>query len=161
MLNVKKYVLKVLFLSFCCVLSEIANSQEVIAPAGEHLQSNSLQINFTLGQLVNTSESAGSIVINQGFHQVFTEVVETLATPDQLVEINVFPNPASQQLTISSPESSVIHYTLYDLNGAKVASGNFKESTQLAIHRYAKGMYQLLLTNDQEQLLETFKVQFK
>jgi len=157
----KLHFLKVLTISCFCTLSWSAASQEVVASAGEHLSSNSIQINFTLGQLVNTSESSGSIVVNQGFHQVFSEVVETLAAPDQLVEINVFPNPASHHLTMSSSETSVIYYTLYDLNGAKVSSGNFKESTQLPISSFAKGMYQLLLTNDQEQLLQSFKVQFK
>lgn len=138
-----------------------STAQEVVASAGENLQSNNIQLNFTLGQLVNTTANSSTAIVTQGFHQVFSEIVETLATPDQLIDINVFPNPASNKLTISSPETSVKYYTLYDLNGAKVASGNFKESAQLDVQRFAKGIYQLLLTNDQEQLLETFKVQLK
>ncbi len=161
MMHLKNCSLSILIATLLFTFSNTSFAQEVVASAGKHLSSNDVQINFTLGQLVNTSESSGSIVINQGFHQVFSEMVETLSTSDQLVEINVFPNPVSHQLTISTAESSIIYYALYDLNGAKIASGNFKESTQLAIHRYAKGMYQLLLTNDKEQLLEMFKVQFR
>lgn len=151
----------ILLATLLFTISTYTSAQEVVASAGENLQSNNIQLNFTLGQLVNTTASSSSAIVTQGFHQVFSEVVEALASPDQFVEINVFPNPASNKLTISSSETSVKYYTLYDLNGAKVASGNFKESTELAIHHFAKGMYQLLLTNDQEQLLETFKVQFK
>ncbi len=154
-------ITKVLFVTCLSGIAIGVSSQEVVATAGSQQQANGIQINFTVGQLVNGTESSSNIGINQGFHQVFEDVVEALDVPNEKNQINVFPNPTSTTLTIRSEEPSTIYYTLYDLNGAKVATGDFKEVTQLAINQYAKGMYQLILTNDEEQLLETFKVQFK
>lgn len=152
---------KILIAIVMLSLATKASSQEVLATAGEHYSSGTLQINFTLGQLINGLAATGAIHVNQGFHQVFAEVVETLGAPDNSVEISVFPNPVSTNLTIRTDYPDEIRFVLYDLNGAKIASGNFIETTQLSVSDFAKGMYQLFLTNVQEELLQAFKVQLQ
>lgn len=138
-----------------------AYAQEVLATAGESFQTSSSQISFTVGQLMNETVSNNTILVTQGFHQTFDEAVAVLDVPDLALAIQVYPNPSYDFLKIVSEDDQEIHYTLYNLLGLKIANGKFHNNTQLAIERFAKGHYQLLLTNPQQQLLQTFKIQFQ
>lgn len=161
MLADKKSFLNTVVASLLFTISMHASAQEVVASAGENLQSNNLQINYTLGQLVNSTASTGSVIVTQGFHQSFAELVEALATPEEKIFIETYPNPTRDFLTIQSEDPDPITYTLYNLNGAKVAKGSFEKITKINVQGFAKGTYQLFLMNQKGQLIDSFKIQFK
>lgn len=137
------------------------SAQEVISSAGETLQSSTTSLDFTLGQLVISTETSSNIIITQGFQQSFEEIVDALAVAQEAVVVRTYPNPTRGFLTIASESEQEIRYTIYSLMGNKVANGTFQKNTQLNIEKFAKGTYQLLLTNAQDQLIQTFKIQFK
>jgi hypothetical protein len=56
---------------------------------------------------------------------------------------NVYPIPASYDLTIESSNSTVNSYELFDLNGKKVDENIFYQNTQLNLSHLAKGTYLL------------------
>lgn len=71
--------------------------------------------------------------------------------------IKVYPNPARQQLTISTHQS--IEYRLLDLTGRQVLSGQVKTigSENIALNRVVTGVYYLQIIQE-SQLIETIKV---
>lgn len=148
-------------LLFSISMSAQQTNQQLISSAGSSYQANGLQMDFSIGQLINSTASANNIIVTQGFHQSFAEIVEALEVANEVLNISTFPNPARHSLTIQSESELPIFYNLYDLNGAKVASGKFKNSITLDIQHFAKGAYQLFLTNNQDQLLQTSKILLK
>lgn len=153
-----RLLLVALFLFFLCGK---VPAQEIVATAGETLQSSTTTLDFTLGQLAITTETSSSVIITQGFHQSFEAIVEALAIAEEAVVVSTYPNPTRDFLTIASENDQEINYRIYSLMGSKVTTGKFKQHTQLNIEKFAKGTYQLLLTNAQNQLIQTFKIQFK
>jgi hypothetical protein len=149
-----------------CFLSSISvgaqqTNQHLISSAGNSYEANGLQMDFSIGQLINTTASTNNIIVTQGFHQSFAEIVEALEVANEVINISTYPNPARHFLTIQSESEIPIFYTLFDLNGAKMASGEFKTSITLDVHHLAKGAYQLFLTNNAEQLLQASKILLK
>ncbi len=55
-------------------------------------------------------------------------------------EINVYPNPANDYLTIESPDNSKLHYNLYDLSGKLVLTGTLN-GNKLNISNLSPGIY--------------------
>lgn len=157
MLPFRRFCICVLF-AFCITL---VSAQEVISSSGSSYNKTGLLIDFTLGQLIQATHASGGIIVTQGYHQSFAEIVEVLNTPDLPATINTYPNPTRDFLNIEAEEDYLITYTLYDLNGSKVSVGSFQKRIALDIHEFAKGTYQLFLTNEQSQLIGTYKIQFK
>ncbi len=137
------------------------SAQEIVASAGESLQSSTTSVAFTLGELAISTETSGNIIITQGFHQSFSEITEALAVANEAIAVSVFPNPSSDFLNIISESDEELQYILYNLLGSKVASGAFVKNKQLNIEHYAKATYLLLLTNKKDQLIQSFKIQFR
>ena len=54
---------------------------------------------------------------------------------------NVYPVPASYDVTIESNNSTVNSYELFDLNGKKVNENKFYQNTKLNLSHLAKGTY--------------------
>jgi hypothetical protein len=90
-------------------------------------------------------------------------VIDAVLTPSTSVnesDINtatIFPNPASEQLTVSVPAmTGATVYTIYSVTGELVTSGNFYSTTTLSIDALAQGMYQLKLVNGNDCVTRSF-----
>lgn len=138
------------------------SAQEVISPAGTSYENTSIAIDFTVGELAIQTESTNQTIVTQGFHQNFKTTITALKPMNLSVEVSVFPNPTSDFINIASEDyKDDIIYSLYNLNGVLITQGTFNTSTNLSIKSYTKGMYQLLLTNSNQQLIQTFKILLK
>lgn len=135
-------------------------AQEIISSSGDSYSNNQVQLDFTLGQIINSTSTSSNVIVTQGFHQTFDETIP-LKVSDSQVEFNVFPNPTDEIINIQTNYSKGVMFTLYDLEGRKVANGEFTEKTTLNVKTQAKGIYQLLLTNSDGQIINTFKIQLK
>ncbi|HLP50466.1 MAG TPA: T9SS type A sorting domain-containing protein, partial [Chitinophagales bacterium] len=63
-----------------------------------------------------------------------------------LSDISLFPNPANSNLNIVTAIEGNINFTIYDLNGRLMQSGNFSMSSVLNVSSFASGVYQVELT---------------
>jgi uncharacterized surface protein with fasciclin (FAS1) repeats len=142
--------------------------------AGEALSSslsNGQTITTLQGQDVTVSITGGNVFINNA--QVImadlvadngvVHVIDAVLTPSTSVnesDINtatIFPNPASEQLTVSVPAmTGATVYTIYSVTGELVTSGNFYSTTTLSIDALAQGMYQLKLVNGNDCVTRSF-----
>ena len=66
----------------------------------------------------------------------------------------MYPNPAKHNLTLTSDVNATFAYSLYDLTGRVVASGNFYGSANINLSSIEGGVYLLRLESEKNQ---TFK----
>jgi hypothetical protein len=91
-------------------------------------------------------------------------VIDAVLTPSTSVsevalnESVVYPNPASDQITISMPVvSSSSTYMIYSATGTLVSTGSlYNVNTTLQVDALAQGVYQLKLVNGTECVTRTF-----
>ncbi len=92
-------------------------SQDVIASAGEHFDNGSVQLSWTLGEVMIDTYDNGSNILTQGFHQtnlVVTSIEENLAD----MSLNMYPNPTSEFLNIDLRNNEEdIELQLFDMTG--------------------------------------------
>lgn len=148
---------KTIFLSLILVAALHVSAQEVVATQGGSYANSDTKIDFTIGEVIINTGSNGTIDLTQGFHQTnwkFSSLED--AKPSWIV--TVFPNPASDILTIQTADFENISYTLYDETGRVVLKDQLLvETTSVQVNQLAAGTYSLVLSN-QQQPLKTFKL---
>jgi hypothetical protein len=138
-----------------------------INSAGAKLSSGSGSLSFTVGEL-NVLKASGSNgnSLGGGFTNgavSSTSVVTMLQPNKQLLELTVFPNPATDLLQIQIGHTTLprMQLLIQDMQGREVYSGNYAAlSGTIGINTagYAKGTYILSVRDEQETLLGTYKV---
>lgn len=139
-----------------------AKGQEVIAPAGHSYSGTTASIDFTLGETVIFSPHHESGLLTQGFHQGDVAVTEILTgleqASDQLL-ISVFPNPTSKQLIVETGEKKGLTAQIINLEAKEVYKESINSSKQVIdVSGFKNGIYILHLSNEQNELLKSFKI---
>src|SRR4051812_17636893 len=100
------YIMLLLTMPACLSAQQIERS--ILSSAGyEHSASNSMSLEWTLGELAVTTASNSEFKLTQGFHQPFTKVYTHAAE----VTFNVWPNPTADNVTVTAnqvvPEATI------------------------------------------------------
>jgi hypothetical protein len=144
-----------LLLYFHCNAQSI--SPQVVATSGNTTQNGSVILEQTIGEPLTTSQSAGSNLLTQGFHQPAVTAVGI----DEWTQANVtlFPNPSVDYAEIHVPSLVYTEYAVYDASGRLVAQ-NPLESDQFIINiqNYESGVYKLMLKGKIETILTFIKL---
>jgi hypothetical protein len=136
--------------------------QEVIASAGGYNVNGGLSISWTLGETVipTFTSQDGSLILTPGFQQrlIVTAVEENL---DALVDIKIYPNPASEIVNIQfkEPVNEEIVIVLLDSQGKLVKSEMIESAMvekQINLQDIPAGIYYLRLTKG--KLVNVYKV---
>lgn len=132
--------------------------QQVISSSGNHYNNGTIQLSYTIGEPVISTESNTTSTLTQGFHQTNWKFLglEDFA-PE--ITISVFPNPVMNQLNIQSNDFIGITYQLFDSNGKLVFEDELKDSnTQLNTETLAPAMYSIFFRSEDKSNLKTFKL---
>ncbi len=154
---------RLFFLVIGIIMTSLAFSQtaspELVSSAGDSFNNTSYQLDWSIGECIIQTHSAGDYVITQGFHQnsyVVTSV-ENLRTD---INISVYPNPTTDLITLDFKTSAGLLnvLTITDLNGKVLQQVKVtNETEQLNFSNYANGIYFLTVTEN-NQLIKSFKI---
>jgi len=138
------------------------HAQEVITSAGGNASGSGGTVEYTVGQLVFTTNSGNGGTVYQGVQQAYEIYVISGIDPLQKInpECSVYPNPSTNYLTLSIKDNFQGSLTalIYTLNGNLVESINIKNNkTQIDISRYVPDIYFLMVLNNQKEV-RTFKI---
>ena len=131
----------------------------VISSTGGSASSGNVKMDYTLGETVIETFSAGGNTLTQGFHQTNLTLV-AIENIELFAEISIYPNPATEFIYIEIPENhAALEFLLYDVNG-KLLKTYAHSSTHLTIDVgiYARGTYYLQAVNPKDKMFKTFKV---
>jgi hypothetical protein len=157
-----KHYIFVLFLVLLSLSVNAQVKQEVIASAGGYNVNSGLSISWTLGEtIIPTFKSQdGKLSLSHGFQQqlLVTAVEENL---DIVVNVKIFPNPASDVINIAfeSPVEQEIVITLLDSQGKLVKSDLIEPAMtekQINLQDVPGGVYYLRMTKG--RLVNVYKV---
>lgn len=152
-----------IFLAMLFTLSaESQYKQDVIASAGGYNTATGVSISWTLGETIipTFTSSDNTLILTHGFQQqlIVTAVEENL---EDLVEITVYPNPASDNVNIKFTEAitNELNLTIISSQGKPVKSMIIEATTlekQINLQELPAGVYYLKLTKG--KLSNVYKV---
>lgn len=129
--------------------------QEVISTAGNTYNNGGVNLYWTIGETIIATEDDGNNILTQGFHQpqiTISIVEETIPTL-----FSIYPNPATNQVTIEARKAINSSATLTDLNGKTIQSFSLNQLiTHINIEYYSTGIY--LLTIKENDTINTYKI---
>lgn len=143
------------------------NAQALLSAAGYTAIGNSGFISYTVGQLINTTNTGANGSLLHGVQQPF-EISILSGLKDNGIELmfNVYPNPTTENLILNISDSSNdenLHYQLCDLKGVILASNKI-QGTQIIIpmNNYLPSTYFIRVMKSEDgisgQELKVFKI---
>lgn len=157
----KQYIFILVLILFALSASSQVK-QEVIASAGGYNVNGALSISWTLGETIipTFTSQDGSLILTHGFQQklIITAVEENI---DLLVNIKVYPNPASEVVNIQfeEPIDGEIVVAILDSQGKLVKRETVEADMvekQISLQGFPAGIYYLRLTKG--KLVNVYKV---
>lgn len=139
-------------------------SQHVIAPQGDYDITESMTLEWTLGEMFIETLTNNNKIISQGFHQPFLGKDIILITKlENPFNIEVYPNPTSLFLNIylNIENDSSFDVNFFDLNGRFVkyiSSSSYSSKLTLNIADLAVGVYYLKISNSEGRIAVTKKI---
>ncbi len=130
---------------FSFFASLAVSAQEVVSTQGDSYSNASVNIDFTIGEVIIDTGTDGTNDLTQGFHQTNWNF---LGVEDHALnyEVCIFPNPTEDVLNISTSTFENVTYTLYDAQGKLVMQNILSaEQTPIQVSQLAPGAYSLEL----------------
>lgn len=159
-LYVKLPTMRLLYLAICSLLYVGLSGQTVekfvLSSAGTMSQNQDLQLDWSLGQVVSGTQESGPIQINHGFHQTYIVSNPVFHWTAEDIHIQVFPNPASDFLTITHDQSQLL-LEIRDLQG-RLLSQKFISDNEESLDLSSLPAQTLLLTLHNEKVRKGFKI---
>lgn len=141
-----------------------AAAQQVIASAGGWYDLSAIKLSWTLGETIIPSYGpVNGLILAHGFQSGLRTVIveENIETP---IKINVYPNPATDVLTITfaEPLDNEVTIYLFDSQGRLVKTEVIEASTtdhQLVLENLQSGIYLMkLIKGKQSNVYKVIKL---
>jgi hypothetical protein len=153
---------KIVLSLFSCLVCALLQSQSTIPATGSDATGTGGSVSYSVGQVVYTTNTGTNGTVSQGVQQPYEISVVTVIAEarDISLEISVYPNPASDFLTlkVENYDKEKLSYKLFDANGklmeSKKVIGN---ETIISMGNLLPGLY-FLKVIDNEKEIKTFKI---
>jgi len=135
-------------------------AQQIITTTGDCQTNTSGSLSWTLGECVINTYTVTNIILTQGFQQSKLTATAIKEVPENLIEINAYPNPTADlvALKITTGSGQGVKYQLYDLYGKLLAEQKLVNSeAKISFNNLASGTYLLKIFN-KDQELKVFKI---
>ncbi len=163
---------KLIFMVVAMAMTSMAISQtaspELVSSSGDSFSNATYQLDWSIGECVTATHSAGDYVITQGFHQN-TYVITAVEDLRPEIEMTVYPNPTNDIVSLKVESSKVypvgnsnrvesMQYTVTDLSGKVLEQGEILSTLQtLNFTNYSVGTYLISISRN-NQLIKSFQI---
>ncbi len=133
-------------------------SKDVISSAGSTFQSQNNSLNFSVGETVVGSMTGEdySIQLGNGYYPSLD--LEALSVESYNIKINVFPNPSSAFIFISSPENTIYELTILNLNSKLIHKGEYRKDEPINIQNLTPGTYIVTILDNFNKKTNSYKI---
>ena len=132
-------------------------SQEVVSTQGDSYSNASINIVFTIGEVVIKRGTDGVFDLTQGFHQSHWNIT-ALEDHNPSFNATIFPNPTTDILNIKTSMFEGVTYSIYNAQGKLILRDKlYFEQTPVNVKQFTVGAY-LLKLNTEEQKQKTYKL---
>jgi len=138
------------------------SGQSVFQASGGDLFGVNGSVSYSIGQVFHTEATSGGGSLFAGV-QVPIEVAAetgTAVTERTGVPFSIYPNPATEQVTITTdqPVRNQVTYALYDMSGREVASDRIRDvQTEIGIGHLDPSVYLLTISGENGEV-SSFKI---
>ena len=147
-----------LFLLGSTVYGQTIQNSVVSSAAGSASAGN-VKMDYTIGETVIETFSAGGNTLTQGFHQTNLTLV-AIENVELFAEISVYPNPTSEFVNLDIPAGyNMLDISMYDVQGKLLRTKtNASGLVTFDVNDLATGTYYLQVINTKNKELKTFKL---
>jgi len=146
-------------LIICYYINGQTIQNSVVSSTGGSVSTSTLKMDFTLGETVTETLSAGGNTLTQGFHQTNLTLV-AIENVELFAEISIFPNPTSEFVNIDIPVNyKLMEISMFDVTGKLLKTkANATGLVTFDVNNLATGTYYLQVINPKNKDLKTFKL---
>ena len=145
-------------LLFCLSLAFIQAQETVLTSGGDATGSDG-SVSYSIGQTAYLVKTGSNSSLAEGVQQPF-EISVTLGVDETSInlEMAVYPNPATDYLTLKVKNSKGLTYQLYDELGRIIIKEKITgRNTRINLDKLASATY-FLSVQDKNRILKTFKI---
>jgi hypothetical protein len=137
-------------------------AQNTIPASGGNASGSGGSVNYTVGQVVYTTNTGTNGSTAQGVQQPYEISIVTGIEKNQDIslEFSVYPNPATDfmKLKIENYEVQNLRFQLYDINGSLLQNNKVEgNETSIVMSNCMPATYFLKVT-DKNKVIKTFKI---
>lgn len=158
-------VIITLIFTVAVVLNVVAQDVKpsVIASAGNYSEVSGVSLSWTLGEPVIATATDGTNTLTQGFQQSNYDVVAIEVKPVSFLDLSVFPNPATDLLSMkwTGKEGVDVTIRLYDISGKLIFEQKTKSTVELGslnVSNLARAQYVLQVFSEDLDFEKKFNI---
>lgn len=148
---------KIITVCFCLAVI-YANSQSlersVTATSGNYFyQTGTGSISFTVGECAVATFSSANNKLTQGFQQPDTSEITFVEENNTAFSVEIFPNPATQFLTVKNDTQHKFLFSFYDDAGRLIAVPQLRSDAEIVFNlsKLATGFYTLSVSDAEKK----------
>ncbi|WP_353169161.1 T9SS type A sorting domain-containing protein [Flavobacterium sp.] len=152
---------KLLFTLFFLVALSTIQAQQTVDASGGVASGSGGTVNYSVGQVVYTTNTGTTGSVAQGVQQPF-EISVVLGVEEHQISLNIqaYPNPTTNFLTLNvgKAELSTFNFELYDISGKLIESKKITSTTEtIRMENLPIAIY-FLKISDSNKVIKTFKI---
>ena len=135
------------------------HAQETVTTTGGEATGTGGTASYSVGQVVYTTATGTNGSVAQGVQQPY-EISTTVGIKETAInlEMNVYPNPTTNYLTLKVEKTEGLTFQLYDLQGKVITNKKVNSATTtVAMENLPTATYFLNVVNN-KQVVKTFKI---
>lgn len=133
--------------------------REVFASSGAYSFNNSVQVEWTIGEIATEFYTNSKSMVTIGFHQTDIDYVG-ISDVNQESFFRIYPNPTADFLYVELAKNTNVSVRIFNLMGNEVFESSYKSTERILIQlkEFSSGMYNIVLTNDDLNQSEVHRI---
>lgn len=151
----KTLLLTFTFFSLLATL-ELSAQENTVASGGKTTGSGGT-VSYSLGQVVYSTNIGTNGSVSQGLQQPYA-VSTTVGINETSIQLNAYPNPTTNNLTLTTDDSESLSYQLFNIQGAEISSKTLNSKTSnISLEGHPPATYFLKVIKNNE-VIKAFKI---